>query len=63
MRWAWGPCIERGRRLGLRLVRRRIGRWKARVLRVTSRRKKRYCRIKGWAWRIVAFVASEPGAL
>lgn len=36
--------------------RRRMGRWKARVERVTRERKKRYCRIRGWAWRRVAFV-------
>ena len=33
-----------------------MGRWKARVERVTRRRKKRYCSIRGWAWRIAALV-------
>ena len=41
---------------GLKEVRRRMGRWKARVLRITRRRKKRYCRIRGCAWRIAALV-------
>ena len=35
-----------------------MGKWKARVLRVTRKRKKRYCSISGCAWRIVALVGS-----
>jgi hypothetical protein len=36
--------------------RRRMGRWKDRVERVTRRRKKRYWRRRGWDWRIAALV-------
>ena len=36
-----------GREEGLSEVRRRMGMWKARVLRETRRRKKRYCRMRG----------------
>lgn len=43
---------------GLRLVRRRMGRWNASVLRVTRSRKKRYCSTRGWECRSAAFVAS-----
>ena len=46
---------------GFREVRRRMGRWKASVLRETRRRKKRYWRIRGWAWRIWAFVCGGVG--
>ena len=40
----------------MREVSRRMGRWKARVLRETRSRKKRYWRMRGWAWRICALV-------
>ena len=43
---------------GLRLVSSRMGRWKARVERVTRRRKKRYCSTRGWECRIAAFVGA-----
>lgn len=33
-----------------------MGRWKARVLRETRSKKKRYWRMRGWAWRICALV-------
>ena len=52
-----------GRDVGGSEVRRRTGRWKARVLSVTSRRKNRYCSISGWACRIAAFVGAGEVAL
>lgn len=39
-----------------------MGRWKARVLRVTRKRKKRYCRMSGWACRIRALVGGVVAA-
>ena len=45
----------------MREVSRRMGRWKARVLRETRSRKKRYCRMRGWAWRICALVGVVGG--
>jgi hypothetical protein len=39
--------------VGFREQRRRMGRWKERVERVTRTRKKRYCTISGWVWRMV----------
>ena len=39
---------------------RRMGMWNASVLVVTSARKKRYWKRRGWAWRIAAFVVA-PG--
>jgi len=44
-----GTCV------GFKEQRRRMGRWKARVEVVTSRRKKRYWRISGWVWRRTLF--------
>jgi len=37
-----------------------MGMWNASVLVVTSARKKRYWKRRGWAWRIAAFVV-VPG--
>jgi hypothetical protein len=47
--------------VGDRLQRRRMGRWKDSVLRVTRRRKKRYWRPREWDWRISALVGVSCG--
>jgi len=54
--------VELGRRVASKAQRRRMGRWKASVQRVTRQRKKRYCRPSGWAWRTTAFVMPSWGA-
>ena len=45
-----------GNRVGGRAQRMRMGTWKARVEKRTSRRKNRYWRSRGWDWRTAALV-------
>ena len=54
--------VRVGRRVASKAQRRRMGRWKARVHSVTRKRKKRYWRPSGWAWRTTAFVMPSWGA-
>jgi hypothetical protein len=51
-----------GIRVGLTEQRSRTVRWKAMVELLTRKRKKRYCRMRGCAWRIAAFVTASPDA-